>query len=277
MHVIALVSSVLIVVGCLLPWLQVGSVFQNRGIDNFDGAILLAAAVCTGALALYNHSQKLNLHTWVYNVGGILGLLIATIDIMDATSRAREAAEAAGEFIRYFGGDQEFSIFNFLGGGLYVVFFGSFGLIAVGFDLIGKLSANQRFPIVSQNSAPPIVAPENYVEDKSEDTNKPEIDPVERQNLEYGKKVESLHRLILSEKKAFLGSKHKSEIIILLNELCENKSKSTYLLKVYKEAFGKELIESLKSLTSSYDVTKEYLAIFIRMEIVIAEYPHDLL
>ena len=105
---ISLLGGVLIVVGTLLPWLQVGALLVNRGIDNPDGAIVIGIGIAACAVSIF----RLLLNTSVASewpilwkldstrrVLGVLLLILAAVafwtgfvDLQDVQSRIGEAS-----------------------------------------------------------------------------------------------------------------------------------------------------------------------------------------
>src|SRR5690606_11394730 len=104
-----ILSSIIIVVGCFMPWLQLGALYTNRGIDNPDGAIMLVAAIIAGGLAFYNYSQEKPKNTWVYFVVGVIGFVTAYLDLDDVTSRAKIIAESFGQVNSFFSSNGDIS------------------------------------------------------------------------------------------------------------------------------------------------------------------------
>lgn len=302
MHIIAIVSSVILIVGCFMPWLQLGAIFQNRGIDSLDGGILLTAGIISAAVAIYNQNKQENKLTWIYLAVGALGLIIVLFDLPDAQNRAREAAKGLNNFRRAFGETEDVSNLNFIGSGLYIVAFSSIGLLLTGLGVFDPNQENNKlkplfdrlneFKSKSTHAEPvkptdikdeTFVAPENFVEEEQIIEEEPtleeepiveELDPVEKRNKEYQEQVMSLRQLVINEKKALFGSPNKDEIISLLKELCTSHKNALYLIDRYKQHFGSDLIDDLKKLSSSYRGIKEYMTPFIALEIVASEHPH---
>jgi len=289
MHIIAIVSSIILMVGCFMPWLQIGAIFQNRGVDSLDGGILLTAGIISSAVGLYNQNKQENKLTWVYTAVGVLGLLVALYDLSDAQNRAREAAEGVNFFRKAFGESESASNWDFIGSGLYIIAFSSIGLLLTGLGVFDPNKDNNKLKPLFDRFSPsetttsktqgkagsePLVAPENYVEKEPEPVVE-EIDPIEKRNREYQGQVNSLRQLIQNERKALFGSPNKSDIIALLRKLCTSDKTALYLIDRYKEHFGSDLLEDLKKLSSSYSGIKEYMTPFIELEIVAPEHPHD--
>jgi hypothetical protein len=45
MNIPATISAVFIIIGCFLPWIQMGALINNKGINNPDAMIILGASV----------------------------------------------------------------------------------------------------------------------------------------------------------------------------------------------------------------------------------------
>ena len=135
---IAVVSSLLLAIGCFLPWIQFGAIYQNTGIDNPDGAIVLVTAIVAGAFAIYNLSQKENKNTWVYVAVGVLGVVVFFSDMLEVDSRANKIIEEVDKLTKLYGAEGGASKSNFVGSGLYVVLLGAVGLILSGAGLFNQ-------------------------------------------------------------------------------------------------------------------------------------------
>lgn len=98
--------------------------------------------------------------------------------------------------------------------------------------------------------------------------------------IKESKLTENLHalnELITKQQKSFILGSHNDAIKQLTNELCSSKFNAEQILSEYLEIFNQDLIEDLKSLSSSYDGMKSYLAPFIRFEIIDKNHPHNIL
>ncbi|MCK4664734.1 MAG: hypothetical protein KAT68_17825 [Bacteroidales bacterium] len=88
--------------------------------------------------------------------------------------------------------------------------------------------------------------------------------------------LNELFKLIKSHKKSILGKGKKEEIIGLLEIIVTSEEQGYALMAKYNSLFGNEIINDLKSLSTNYLVIKEFLDCFIKFNIVLPEYPHDL-
>lgn len=87
-----------------------------------------------------------------------------------------------------------------------------------------------------------------------------------------------LNSLIDKERtKGLFGKSVKNEINNLIGENNKSKNDALNLIKSYNLKFKTDLIEDLKSLSSSYDAIKEVLSIFIEFNVVENMYPHKLI
>lgn len=86
----------------------------------------------------------------------------------------------------------------------------------------------------------------------------------------------NLKELFDKEKnKGMFGKSVRPEIITYLEKWCLSKDNCIQLIKVYQSQYNSDLIEELKKLSSSYDVIKDTLDVFIKFEIVEPEFPHN--
>jgi len=122
MSVLALVSSVLMFTGCLLPWMQMGTLVVSRGLDNPDGAIALVAALVGGAAALYETATKRSRLGWLLLPVAAAGLAVAVLDLREVGTRVRTLEDAVG------GAKGLVSV----GAGLYVLLLGAAGMAVAG-------------------------------------------------------------------------------------------------------------------------------------------------
>lgn len=129
---IATVSAILVALGCFMPWIQLGALFQNRGMDNPDGAIMLVTAVVAGAVAVFNLSKKENKNLWVFILAGLIGGAVFYFDITELNSRVASIKEGIDKLSTSIGEKSDVSPMNFMGSGLYIVLLGSVGFIISG-------------------------------------------------------------------------------------------------------------------------------------------------
>lgn len=138
-HVFAIVCSVLLTIGCCLPWIQLGALFMNRGISGPDGAIVLVLAVVAIGAGLYNLFGKgIKLH-WPYFLAGFVALVIGIFDLVDVHDRATHLAknlEKVSEML--LGSHAEVDWWQLVGSGLYVVLLSAVALIFAG--IVAKLN-----------------------------------------------------------------------------------------------------------------------------------------
>jgi len=88
-------------------------------------------------------------------------------------------------------------------------------------------------------------------------------------------KIEELNSLIENQKGKMFGGNNRDKIIEITMTLCENKEYAENLLLYYENNFDKDLLNELKSLSSSYNVIKSYLLPFIDLNIIKEDFPHD--
>lgn len=283
MNVASIVSSLIIIVGCFMPWLQLGALFANRGIDNPDGAIFLVAAIISGAVAINNSTKKQEKNKWVFVVVGILGIVIALLDFSEIRERANSVAEKFNELSNYIEAGKNVSTSNFIGSGLYIVCGGSVGLLLCGVGVFSS-KTNQLTTITKSKTdeiPTEIVAPKFSTIEVKEPEILKEV-PVklktpeeEIENEQYKEKLIKLNSLIETEKNKMFGGGMNDEIRNLLAELVPNKRDGIHLLNCYKVLFKQELIQALTKLNSLYATIKENMKLFIQYDIVNDTFPHD--
>ena len=90
--------------------------------------------------------------------------------------------------------------------------------------------------------------------------------------------IRELRNLIkLEKKKSFIVESEREKIIEMLDKFCVDKAHCFLIINEYMYSFNADLIKDLKSLTTSYDLIKSYLQVFINFEVVKAEYPHGII
>lgn len=302
MRTIPILSSVIIVVGCFMPWMQLGALYTNRGIDNPDGAVMLVTAIISGGLAFYNYSQKKPKNTWIYFVVGVIGFITAYIDLDDVTSRAKTIAESLGQVNSFFGGNGSISLMNFVGSGLYIVCGGSIGLILSGIGIF-KFEQNEQPNIETTQNNEEIEDVEE-IEEASMTKKCPDCaetikrearicrycrykfseDELRKVEAEKENKVPKdeeinnlikLNKLIISEKNKFFGGRMTDEIQAVMDILFKTKEDSIRLLKIYKSIIHSDLIDDLKKINTSYSAIKRNVSIFIHLDIIEETFPHN--
>ena len=112
---IALSSALLVIVGCFMPWKQLGNLTLNRGIDTLIGVLMLLSACSGVALAVYDLSKNENKNALCFFIIGILGGL----------NMLYVVSENVIDFFDIF----KINLNNFNGTGFYVVISGFIGFI----------------------------------------------------------------------------------------------------------------------------------------------------
>ena len=165
-----------------------------------------------------------------------------------------------------------YSLYVFIGGSLFVLLVLA---ISESIKVLLDIEYNTRsalWPIISERERQKQKAKE--VEINKDDFISENVDEISIVVKEPDK-VEKLNSLIKSQKGKIFGGKTKDKIIEITKELCESKEYAEDLLLYYKTHFNKDLLNELKSLTTSYEGIKDYLRPFIELGIVKEEYPHD--
>jgi len=265
-----------------MPWLQLGALFANRGIDNPDGAIMLVAGIISGAVALNNSTKNQEKNKWVFVAVGILGIVVALLDLNEVHERANKVAQSMTELSEYIGEKKNVSTSNFIGSGLYIVSAGSIGLLLCGLGVFST-KPNQTMVVTTpttEEKPTEIVAPKfaklevEEVEVPKETVVKVKT-PEEIENEQYKEKLLQLNTLIETQKKKMFGGGMNDEIRNLLSELATNKREGIHLLNSYKALFKRELIYDLSKLNSSYAAIRDNVDLFVQLDIVNDTFPHD--
>ena len=89
-HTLALFGCTLVVLGVFLPWIQLGTLVINRGINGPDGAILLGFALAIGFASAYGIAIERRWLGLVYVLGAIALFCVGLIDLADAQERIQE-------------------------------------------------------------------------------------------------------------------------------------------------------------------------------------------
>jgi hypothetical protein len=266
MNPIAIVSSIIIAIGCFMPWIQLGALFANRGIDNPDGAIMLISSVISGAVAIYNQSKNCTKNSWIYLVVGIIGLATAYLDLNEVRGRAEDIAKGISGLSNMFDRHNEVSIMNFVGSGLYIVAAGSFGLLLCGLGVF-KSNTNTE-PEVAIESAE-VFAPK-YVKTVAVKKTGEQIE-----NEKYKHELITLNQSIKTQHGKLIGGGMTDQILEHIDNLCTTQDEAIHLLNTYQDLFHTDLIEDLKKLNSSYEAIERNLSTFIELDIIEENYPHN--
>lgn len=135
MHVAVLVGAVLALLGTFLPWIQLGTLIINRGIDNPDAAMIVVPAVIVGGVAAYNlWSRKMRLG-WLQVAAAALIFWVGYMDLGEVQRRAQEAGSFLGATAT-------------VGAGIYVVLAGA---VIIGLAGLATWIASRPFPSTGES------------------------------------------------------------------------------------------------------------------------------
>ena len=280
MNIISVLSSLIIIIGCLLPWIQFGTKCINRGIDNPDGAILLIASIVSIVIAIYNQTKNQMRYKLIYLVVGIIGIYLVYIDLNVVNKRIFNSIQSVGP-------------------GLYIIGIGSIGLIISGLGIFKKNKevedVIEPFEIIDKNlisstkkcpECAEIIKIEAKIcrfcqykfTDEEMQIQTQTVEDIEdkiKKDEEYKKELSLLFNLIKTQKNKILGGGMTDEILFLIGSLCKTQDDAINLLTIYKSTYKSDLIIDLKKLNSTYSDIKRNLSIFIDFNIVDENYPHE--
>ena len=251
-----------------MPWLQLGSFFANRGIDNPDGAIILVASIISGAVAFYNQTNNKRKLTGLYFAVGVLGLIMVYYDLNEVQDRANQAAKSFGELNDMFGSGGQVSASNFVGAGLYIVGIGSIGLLLTGLGVFNprpikedpQPSSLDGWIRVAPTASPFSNSVETYSEEESE---------------AYKKKLYRINDLISVQQKKITLSDETTELQSVLRSMAKTKVEGIHLINIYKQVFRKDLIEELKKVNNMNGAIAKNVSVFVDLGLIDPQYPHD--
>jgi hypothetical protein len=125
MNIPATISSIAIIIGCFLPWVQMGALINNKGINNSDAIIILAASIVSLVISLATKRKWALLNLLL----GLICGFVAVINYRDLSKKV-DAGQAH---------ENLFSLSLSIGSGLYFVLIGSTLLLIVSIiELISK-------------------------------------------------------------------------------------------------------------------------------------------
>ena len=76
MHYIALTGGGMLVVGCLLPWISLGTIFVQHVLDTFFGAVAFFSGLLAAGVAIHNIVKNQNRMKYAYLAFGCLCFVI---------------------------------------------------------------------------------------------------------------------------------------------------------------------------------------------------------
>ena len=128
MNIPATILSIFIIIGCFLPWVQMGALINNKGINNPDAIIILAASIVSLIISIATKRKWALLNLLLGSICGFVGVIYyrGLIKRVDA-SHAQESL---------------FSLSLSMGSGLYFVLIGSTLMIIV--SIIDIISGDKK-------------------------------------------------------------------------------------------------------------------------------------
>src|SRR6188508_122120 len=95
-QMVAIISSLIIIAGSLLPWLQSG-LTSSRGIYNTEGLYILISGIVAFLLSVYSKLSNKNKFGRVYMIVGGLCILVSILDFFEIGSTANILSELTGQ------------------------------------------------------------------------------------------------------------------------------------------------------------------------------------
>jgi len=130
----------MLVVGCFLPWISLGAVFVQRGLDTVFGAVALVSGLFAAGVALYNIIKNQNRMKYTYLAVGVLCLLIGVYGLPQVRD-IRTTAEFVDELQKQMKTERSMeAVMGIMSTGLWFVTLG--GLILAGTGLVNIFSRN---------------------------------------------------------------------------------------------------------------------------------------
>jgi len=139
---VVIVSSLIIVIGSFMPWVKVGILFQQKGIDTSEGAIVLVLAIISGAVAVFNLSKKENKNTWIFTISGLICALISYFYYSEINNKTSAVETGINKLSSAVGGTEKSLNIDLIGPGLYIIILGSIGLLISGLIIFKQENKN---------------------------------------------------------------------------------------------------------------------------------------
>ncbi len=95
MKIAFILSSMLILIGCFMPWIMVGPQVVRNGIDNPDAIIILVAGILSFIVAIMTKKKFSVIHF----ILGAACLAVGILDYMDINSRNQLISAGTGLYL----------------------------------------------------------------------------------------------------------------------------------------------------------------------------------
>jgi hypothetical protein len=103
MHLLAFLSTLLILVGVFLPWIHPGLfIVMTRGIDIKDGQVVLACGLIASVISIYGILRRWKVLGWAYLFFGLLSVAISGAELYDFWQHQYNAGP--GLYLTFVGG-----------------------------------------------------------------------------------------------------------------------------------------------------------------------------
>ena len=132
MNIAATISSLIILIGIFLPWMEMNGIASMSGLNTPDGKFILIQTIISGSLAVYNQVKQRKKYTWIFLVIGVIIAISIIFDYRMILSKREDTVNSMHSLLKIFNEDNIGSISVSVGSGLYVVALGSLGLILCG-------------------------------------------------------------------------------------------------------------------------------------------------
>ena len=130
-QMVAIISSLIIIAGSLLPWFQNG-LTSSRGIYNTEGLYILISGIVAFLLSVYSKLNNKNIFGRVYMILGGICILISILDFFEISSTGNILNELTGQ------SSDSIGIRKLLLPEFLIILIGSLSMIVAGANLYRK-------------------------------------------------------------------------------------------------------------------------------------------
>ena len=142
MHYIALTGGGMLVVGCFLPWISLGTILVQRGLDTVFGAVALLSGLFAAGVAIHNIVKNQNRMKYAYLAIGAFCLMIGVYGLLQVRD-IRTTAEFVDALQKQMNAERDMeAAMGIMSTGLWFVAIG--GLILAGTGLVNVFSQRMQ-------------------------------------------------------------------------------------------------------------------------------------